>query len=66
MFENIEYLFTFCSSLKFIDISSFRNINKCNNFLIGLPQNGTIVINSNIISEIKKQISPNWNIIINN
>ena len=64
--ENIRYIFYLCSKLNYIDISSFKDSIFYDNFLYGLPKNGTIKVNENFIGKIKSQILPSWEIIIIN
>ena len=55
---NMTGIFTNCTNLAYIDISNFSESTYYFNLFRGIPENGTIIINSKI--EDKINISDSW------
>ena len=58
----IDYMFYGCENLEFIDISGFSH-DKNVSLFYDLPEKGIIIVNSDFINLIEKQIPTNWDII---
>ena len=59
-------MFGFCSNVKFIDISSFKDAKIYDNIFYEIADYGTIKVHENFINKIKNIIPYSWEIILNN